>query len=349
VILLRRLTTALLALLAPAFAADQVVLKNGDTLTGTILKKDGAVLILKSEYLGEVHMPWSAVRTLKSDQTMTIGLPGGETVAGKVEAAGEELQIMTPDTRKTAPMSGVVTLRNPDEQKAWDRLEHPKLYEGWAGFFDLGLALVRGNARTDTFSNAFNASRVTHRDTILVHFNQIYGTARADGITATTASAVRGGWSYNRNVSPRMFLSTMNDYEHDRFQNLDLRFVAGGGVGVNAVKRERLNVSVVGGMDYSRENFMNNLTRNSGEANFGDDVLFKLLGGSSLTQSFRMFPNLTETGAYRFNFDLGTQTAIKKWLGWQVNASDRFLSNPVFGRQRNDLVLSTGFRLSFAK
>jgi hypothetical protein len=40
---------------------------------------------------------------------------------------------------------------------------------------------------------------------------------------------------------------------------------------------------------------------------------------------------------------------LKKWLGWHDTASDRFLSNPVQGRQRNDLLISTGFRLSFAK
>ena len=49
------------------------------------------------------------------------------------------------------------------------------------------------------------------------------------------------------------------------------------------------------------------------------------------------------------NFDLGAVTALKKWLGWHVTASDRFLSNPLFGRQRNDLLISTGLRISFAK
>ena len=73
-----------------------------------------------------------------------------------------------------------------------------------------------------------------------------------------------------------------------------------------------------------------------------------MLKGTSLTQSMRVFTNLTDTGAYRMNFDLGTTTALKKWLGWHITASDRFLSNPVFGHQRNDLLLSTGFRLTFA-
>ena len=44
-------------------AADQVVLKNGDIITGTVIKKDGDKLTLKSEFLGEVTMPWSAVKS----------------------------------------------------------------------------------------------------------------------------------------------------------------------------------------------------------------------------------------------------------------------------------------------
>ena len=62
----RIVTLTLLALL-PLCAADQVVLTNGDTITGTIVKKDGDKLTIKSEFLGEVSMPWTSVKTLKSD------------------------------------------------------------------------------------------------------------------------------------------------------------------------------------------------------------------------------------------------------------------------------------------
>ena len=41
------------------------------------------------------------------------------------------------------------------EQHAFERLEHPGIFELWSGNFDIGLALARGNARTDslTFSS----------------------------------------------------------------------------------------------------------------------------------------------------------------------------------------------------
>jgi len=335
--------------LAPVLSADQVVLKNGDTITGSIVKKDGAKLTLKSEFLGEVSMPWSAVKSLKSDGPLTVVLPTGESVSGKISTSGDNLEVATAPAPKSAPLLGITAVRNAAEQHAFERLQHPGLLELWTGSYDLGLALARGNARTDTFTNAFNASRVTRKDKITVSFSQIFASARVNNVSSTTANALRGGWTYNRDLTPKFFVATLNTYEHDQFQNLSLRFVAGGGFGVNAVKTDKANLSFTGGGDYERENFTTNLSRNSGEANFGDDFVYKFSAATSVTQAFRFYPNLTYTGEYRSNFDLSGATAIKKWLAWHLTASDRFISNPVFGRQRNDLILSTGFRLTFAK
>jgi putative salt-induced outer membrane protein YdiY len=332
----------------PALAADQVVLTNGDVISGSIVKKDGDKLTIKSQFMGEVTMPWSAVKSIRSDADLSVVLPSGETVKGKLSTTGDQMQIAAGPETKTAPLATVSAVRDADEQHTVDRLVHPGILQLWYGNFDLGLALANGNARSDSLTTAFTGGRRTHVGLITVYFNQIQSTARVNGVTSTIASAIRGGWKYNRNLSPRMFLTGFNDYEHDRFQNLDIRFAGGGGVGVNAVKSESLHLDFDIGADYQRENFMNGLDRNSAEANFGDNLIYKMLKGTSLTQSMRVFTNLTDTGAYRMNFDLGTATALKRWLGWHITASDRFLSNPVQGRQRNDLILSTGFRLTFA-
>ena len=65
-------TLSLFLCAAGALLADQVVLKNGDTLTGRVIQKDGAKLTLKSELLGEVSIPWAAVKSLKSDGDLVV-------------------------------------------------------------------------------------------------------------------------------------------------------------------------------------------------------------------------------------------------------------------------------------
>uniref|UniRef100_Q01YX4 DUF481 domain-containing protein n=1 Tax=Solibacter usitatus (strain Ellin6076) TaxID=234267 RepID=Q01YX4_SOLUE len=331
----------------PALAADQIVLTNGDTITGSIIKKDGARLTIKSEFLGEVSMPWSAVKSIKSDSELSVVLTGGETVRGKLASSGGQLQVV--GTQTTTPLSAVSAVRNDAEQHNYERLQHPHFSELWVGALDFGLALARGNSRTDTLTTAATAARVTSTDKLSVYFNQIHGTARVNDLTSTIASAVRGGWKYNHNVSARGFLTGFDDYEHDRFQNLNFRLVAGLGAGYKVVKAERAQMDLDAGVDYLRENFMDGLHRNSSEGNFGDAFVLKISKIASVTQAARAFVNMQDRGAYRLNFDLQENTVLKKWLGWNVTASDRFLSNPVQGRQRNDLILSTGFRLTFAR
>ena len=337
------------AFLGTALWADQVTLTNGDIITGAVVKKDGAKLTLKSELLGEVAIPWSAVKSLKSDQDLFVALPGGKVVSGKVSTSGNTLEVAAPGAASSVPLAEVTDIRNPAEQHNWERLENPSLVELWAGHFDIGLALARGNAQTDTLTTAFDANRVTRHDKITAHFDEIYSTARIGGLANTTASAEHANWTYQRDLGPRFFVSTLNAYDHDALQDLDLRFVAGGGVGVNAIKTSRASLGLLAGGDYEHEAFTANVTRSSGEFNAGDDFQYKISSVSLITQDFRFFPNLTNTGQYRFAFDLSAVTAVKKWLAWHVTVSDQFLSDPLFGRERNDLILSTGFRVSFAR
>jgi putative salt-induced outer membrane protein YdiY len=242
----------------------------------------------------------------------------------------------------------VGAVRNDAEQHNWERVQHPGILDLWTGSYNFGLALARGNARAATLTNAIIATRTTTKDKIILHFNEIYATALVNNVNSATASSLSGGWEYNRNLNPRLFVATTNEYDHDRFQSLDLRAVFGGGLGWNAIKTPKASLSFQAGGDYNRETYMAGIDRNTAEVNFGDDLAYKFSGATSLTQSFRMFPNLSDTGQYRMNFNLSAVTSIRKWLGWHVSFTDTFQSDPVLGRLRNDVILSTGFQLAFA-
>jgi hypothetical protein len=44
--------------------ADQVVMKNGDRVTGTIVKQDGKTITIKTDNFGVVTAPWDKVASL---------------------------------------------------------------------------------------------------------------------------------------------------------------------------------------------------------------------------------------------------------------------------------------------
>jgi hypothetical protein len=58
-----------------------------------------------------------------------------------------------------------------------------------------------------------------------------------------------------------------------------------------------------------------------------------------------LFPNLTRGGEYRINFDTTLVTDVTRRIGWQLTVSDRYLSNPPFGFEKNDLILTTGLKI----
>ena len=346
----RKLSIAILPFFVCLVWADQVTLKNGDRVSGKILKKDGASLAFKSSVFGEVTIPWEKVEQVTSDEEVTVVLPDGKSVLGKVDTQDNKLEVTTPTTRESVPFASVSAIRNTDEQKAFERLQHPSIFNLWTGYADLGVSLARGNADTTTINSAMNASRVTRTDKTIAYFNQIYATGKlVDGTTASTAQAILGGWAYDKNLSPRLFVNIFNNYEYDKFQDLDLRFVIGGGLGYSVIKNERTRLDLLGGANYNRETYSTPLTRNSAELNFGDNLTHKFSKATSLVQSLRIFPNMSELGQYRINFEFGTVTTLTKLLAWQLTFSDRYQSNPVEGRKNNDILFTTGIRVNFSR
>jgi hypothetical protein len=60
-------------LTAVSARANQVTLKNGDRLTGTIVKSDAKTMLIKTELAGEVSVPWDAVTSIVSTQPLHLG------------------------------------------------------------------------------------------------------------------------------------------------------------------------------------------------------------------------------------------------------------------------------------
>jgi large conductance mechanosensitive channel protein len=329
--------------------ADQVVLKNGDRVTGSIIKKDGKNLTIKTDGFGVVTTSWDQVVSVTADTPVNVVLQNGKTVQGTLATANGKVEVATQDTKLSVTPAEVATIRNAEEQKAYERLLKPGWGELWTGGSNVGLAGTSGNSRNFTFTTGFNAARVTNTDKTSVSFNAIKASALSNGKNSDTAQAVRGGLSYDHNLTPRLFLDTFNDYEYDKFQNLDLRFVVGAGLGFHAVKTERSRLDLLGGVDFNHSSFSTPLIRDSPEAYWGDDYNYKLSAATSLYQSFRMFNDLSNTGTYRMNFDVGASTKLSKWLNWNVSLSDRYLNHPAPGRKTNDFLYTTGLGITFTR
>lgn len=334
-----------------AMFADQIVLKNGDRLTGTITKADDKVLLIKTEFAGDVTIQWPAVQEVNSTQALHVTLANGKTVSGPVTTADGNFAVATASSGTVNVSKGDVTsLRSDTEQTTYEKSLHPGLLQGWAGGANVGFALTAGNSQTKSLAIAFTADRKTLHDDVTLYTNTVYAADDAPGANPqTTANANQGGARYSRNLLPRLFAYGSGDFQSDALQQLNLRAVLGGGLGFHAIQSDRTTLDFLGGLNYTRESYIT-LSRNFAALTLGEEITRKLGASTLLSEKAYFFPDISDTGQYRTVFSFGSLTKLSKWLGWQNAFGDIYVTNPPSATpalKKNDIVLTTGLNVSF--
>ncbi len=351
--------------MASAAFADQITLKNGDHLTGTVVKSDGKTLVLHTEFAGDVTLQFAAITQIATEKPLHVALKNGQTVVGPITTSNGKLEVASRTGAPVeAPTDSVVAIRNDADQLAYEKSLHPGLLEGWKGGAAVGFSLTGGNSQTENLSVAFNAARATKDDKLSLYTTAVYGTNQL-ATPSTTANIETGGIRYDRNITPKMFAFVAADFMANALQDLNLRSVGSVGLGYHAIKGNKTTLDLLAGGNFTDENYTQfimvpamgstpaftystKLIHNFGALTLGEELMHKLGKSTVLTQKLYLFPDLTQTGEYRGTFDLGLVTKISKWLGWQNQFNDIYVSNPPAGTKQNDVVLTTGLNFSFA-
>ena len=331
---------------APALA-DQITLKNGDRLTGKIVKSDGGKLVIKTQLLGDVTVDLAVVTNITTDEPLYVTLADGRTVSGVMTVAEAKAELRGTNSNVVLfNRSDIQVIRSEDEHLSYQRSLNPGLLEGWSGGADVGFALTSGNSDTTNLAIGLGMTRETRNDKTTIYAASVYSRDSTSGDSNTTANTVRGGVRYDRNINKRWFGYGFVDLEHNGLQDLTLRFVPGGGIGYHAIRNERTELDLLGGLAWNKEYFKGDFNdRSSAEAQAGQTLVHRFNSRVSLKEQLFFFPNLTRGGEYRINFDSTLVTDITRRIGWQLTLSDRYLSNPPFGFEKNDLILTTGLKI----
>lgn len=226
--------------------ADQIKLKNGDMLTGQIVKKEATTVLFKTDYAGVINVLWAEVENITSDEPVHIVLSDGSNLRGELVEAD--------------PGDAELLLENSNQQKDFGLLKtryinpSPELTgEGytWTGNINAGATLTSGNSDTKGLrldaETVFRAMK--NRFTVGGAFNRLNDHGR------TTQFNSRGNGKYDRFLSPQWYVYANTSFENDRFRDLRLRSTAGGGSGYQIFETPNLNLSIEGGMVYIKEDF----------------------------------------------------------------------------------------------
>ena len=343
----RSVIIALLCCCCLSAMAEQVTLKNGDHLSGTIVNMTDKKLTLKTDYAGTVEINWDAVAQFSSDQPMVVTRTDKQVVSGKVATQDSQVVVNAPAGQQAIPMADVAVMRSPADQAAYEKSLHPGFLEGWAGGGNFGLALARGNSDTTNVALGFNAARPTNNDKWTIQAASLYSTSSTNNVTTTSANALGGFIRYDRNLTKKLFAFGLFAGSYDHAQDLNERISPSGGLGYHVIADAMTTLDLLGGFGYTYENYSTGLTNNLLNATVGDEFSHKFTANTSMIQDFYFFPYLNSGGGYRGVFDFGLASKLYRAITWNFNFGDRYNSRPVAGKKDNDVLLTTGLGLAF--
>jgi putative salt-induced outer membrane protein YdiY len=329
------------------------------------VKSDGKTLVLHTEFAGDVTVQFAAITQITTEKELHVTTSDKKTVIGPVTTSDGKIEVATKAGGTVeVPPGNVVLIRNDAEQAAYDKSLHPGLLRGWNGGANVGFSLARGNSQTSNLALAINAVHPTLNDKITIYTTSIE-TNNQLATPSTVANLVTAGIRYDRNVGPRTFGFVGADFMSNALQDLDLRGVYGGGLGFHAIKSDSTVLDFLAGLNYTHETYSNGavvtpvtappvytsygVTQRFAALTLGEELMHKAGKTTVITEKLYIYPDLSSgySGQYRGEFDFGTVTKISKWLGWQNQFTDIYVSNPPTGTKDNDVIFTTGLNFSF--
>lgn len=234
------------ALWAGAAQADQIRLRNGDVLTGEIIKKEANTVFFRTGYAGELKVLWAEVESITSDKPVHIVLKDGSSWHGELDDAdpgAAAVQLEPIDARKDFELAATQYI-NPTAELLRDGIK-------WSGNISAGASLSHGNNETRGIHlDAETILRTReNRLTISGEFNRVEDRGR----TTQFDSRVRG--KYDHFFSRRWYGYLNTAFENDRFRDLRLRSLMGGGSGYQVFEGPNLNLSLEAGLNLVREDY----------------------------------------------------------------------------------------------
>ncbi len=249
---LPRVAVMLFGLLLPIQAiCDEVFMKNGDRLTGNVVRKSDNILILKTSYAGEIEIQWSDVSHLVTEQPVHIVLDDDTEMRGHLNAYGDsKLKIEMIESKESAFLSvEKIAAINPQQKHDFT----------FSGQVNVGVEIDRGNSDEGNYYIGSETEFRWPSDRLTLELEvDIETTERT-----TTDQEVDFQGDFDHFISERWYTTSGLLFEHDKFDDLSSRITVSTGFGYDIIKTKRTNLSLEGSPGYLWENF-----RESSDANY---------------------------------------------------------------------------------
>jgi uncharacterized protein DUF481 len=310
-------------LAAPCWAAktDQVVLANGDHITGEIKSLEQGRLVFSTDDLGTVSIEWDKVSQLVSARTYEVERSDGTRHFGVLRAtpAAQPPVLLVGEERdrqallKTADVVGLTPL----ESGRWrDRLD---------GYLSLGFSYTKANEIAQLTIDAGISRRAREQQIELTLQSIANDSAVAERSASNSLTGV-----YQRLFEAHWFYAGIGQLVQDDEFGLDLRVLAGGAFGRFLMRSNEQELALAAGIAAARE-----YLRDDGVEDGLEGLLLAKYAlfhydepETSVTASVFVLPSLTEWGRVRTDSSVRLRHEIAHDLFTELSISHGYDSEP---------------------
>jgi len=322
--------------------ADEVYFKNGDRLSGQIVRMTDGKLVLLSKVAGEVTVNLTDIKTFSSVEPVEVHLKDGTVLHQPVAAAEPNefaLKTAAPVQPQKFPLAEVASINPPLAPK-------PK----WTGSVSGAVGLTTGNTKSNTVSGSASLARRTEQDRTTVDADIAKGsqTDRDTGVSRTIEDWWRLRGEYDYFFTKKFFGFGNGRYEKDTIARLNRRVVVGGGAGYQWIEDAKTSFSTNLGLASVFEKYENQAeSSNQLSLQAGYNFSRQLLPNTKFLHDLTYYPSLDEFSDFFLTSTAELRASLTKSMFANFKVIFNYDATPALDRGSTDTKYLLGVGLNF--
>ena len=319
-------------LLASGASADEIRMKNGDRLTGDIVRMEKEILVFKSAYaMEQLGISWEEVECIRSDGYLPMEFAGQDFLIGRLdcpESGKVQIENYLLGKSTAIPLNNLLSV-------------NPSTY---SGIFNLGGTYNSGNTDTQAVNVAtrFQVKTRKHRFTVDAKYN--FGEANGQSTARNSSASLK----YDFFAREKIYSYAQSLNEQDHFANLNLRNTEGLGFGYQFFDTRLRSLFTEVGVSYFNEDMIVGEDRSSVAGRWAVG-----LDWEALPKRLKLFHR--QEGYYSFKggavvlrSEQGLRVPLVNNISAHLEVDYRFNSQPEAGKNKSDMNVIFGFTYAYA-
>jgi putative salt-induced outer membrane protein len=332
---------------------DEVILHNGDRVTGVVTNiADGKITIEQTKF-GTISASLSDVKSFTAAEKILATPPAAATQGANAHAATQPAtspatQATSQPTTQPATQPAAAT-KEPTAPPAAPIAAKPPPVKRWSGAITATALATRGNSESESIRVSVDALRKGDKNTLTLAAGYALGQTEnpATGENTTNIDNWFASAKLDYAFNEKWYNYALVRVEEDNVANLALRVSPGLGVGYRWINKPDVHFNTEIGVSYVWERFDNDGTNEHVALRLAYHYDRKLNDKVSLVHNLEYLPSVEDLGDFNLNADLGIRAQLTDKMFSEFKVEWRHDASPAPGADENDLRYTIGVGWKF--